>query len=49
MRLGKLVYEGKEIWWEARADDKIISGLQERLEMLAMPYLARYATRDLII
>lgn len=48
-RLGELAGGGKEIWWHARADEEVIADVRRCLEDEGLPFLERFATRDLIL
>jgi hypothetical protein len=48
-RLGKLIGEGKEIWWHARADKQTVADVRNCLEKVGFPFLERFKNRDLIL
>ena len=46
VRLGNLGPEHKDLWWKIQANTKMIAELQLRLRRDAIPFLARFGTRD---
>jgi len=46
VRLGQLGPERSDIWWKIEASARIASQLQSRIESDALPFLARFETRD---
>jgi hypothetical protein len=48
-RLGNLIGEGKEVWWHARADEKVTSHLSQSLEASGFKFLEEFGTRDKIL
>ena len=49
VRLGELIGEGKEIWWHARADKRVISDVHGGLEGVGLAFLDRFSTRDRVL
>jgi hypothetical protein len=48
-RLGELIGEGKEIWWHARAEEKIVSDVIDCIERVGIPFLDRFSSREKIV
>jgi hypothetical protein len=48
-RLGALIGDGKEIWWNARADERVIADVRQALERVGMVFLAQFSTRDRVL
>lgn len=48
-RLGVLIGGGKEVWWHARADERVISDVCEAFEDEGLTFLERFASRDRIL
>lgn len=48
-RLGEACGEQKDLWWQARFEDAIVSDLRRRLEVGGFPFLERYSSRDKIV
>ena len=48
-RLGPTGIDGNDMWWVVRDPEAIGSKLRTRIENDCVPYLDRYATRDLIL
>ena len=47
-RLGMLGAERRDIWWDLLSDGQSAANLQLRLERDALPFLARFETRDFV-
>jgi hypothetical protein len=48
-RLGRLGPKRQDIWWKAVCSQELVSDLQKRLEMDALPFLQHFETREAII
>jgi Domain of unknown function (DUF4304) len=48
-RLGELIGEGKEVWWQTRAAVDVVTDLQRSFELAGFPFLERFESRDRIL
>ena len=48
-RIGDLASSNTDTWWAARPDDEIVDDVRKRLEEHALPFLARFETRDALL
>jgi hypothetical protein len=48
-RIGTLAPEGRDIWWQIRADRELVEDLWKRLDRDAFPFFKRFETRDAIL
>jgi hypothetical protein len=48
-RLGKLGPEGTDLWWDITENSKMIDQLAVRIERDALPFFARFQSRDAIL
>jgi Domain of unknown function (DUF4304) len=48
-RLGHIGGERRDMWWEARADQRIVAEMRDRLKHDGFPFLERFGTRDQLL
>jgi hypothetical protein len=48
-RLGEVSAEAKDFWWHARFEDAVVRDVRNQLEVIGLPFLDRFSTRDKIL
>ena len=48
-RLGRVCTEARDLWWQAVAIPEVVEAIRERLSVYGLPWLQRFATRELVL